>query len=123
MRYLIMIYSNPRSRSIWEGLSDEQRAAGVASYRALNEELARTGEIVVSEPLAGPAEGRRVSTETGSVLTTDGPFAEAKEHLAGFYLIDCDGMERAVELASRVPESGLGLVEVRPVIDRGVYGI
>lgn len=123
MRYLIMIYSNPRSRHAWETLTDEQRAAGVAGYRALNEELTRTGEMVASDPLADPSQARRVSTEGGRLSTTDGPFAESKEHLAGFYLIDCSGMERAVELASRIPEAGLGLVEVRPAIDRSVYGI
>ncbi|HEX4215720.1 MAG TPA: YciI family protein [Candidatus Dormibacteraeota bacterium] len=123
MRYLIMIYSNPQSRRVWENLTDEQRAEGAASYRGLNEELARTGEIVASEPLAGTSQAKRISTEGGHLLTTDGPFAEVKEHLAGFYLIECAGMERAVELASRVPEARLGLVEVRPVIDRSVYGI
>lgn len=53
----------------------------------------------------------------GRTITTDGPFAEVKEHLAGFYLIECDSMERAVELAARVPDAASGEVEVRPVLD------
>jgi hypothetical protein len=56
-----------------------------------------------------------VRVDEGRTLTTDGPFAEAKEHLAGFYVLDVAGEERAVEIASKVPEAALGLVEVRPV--------
>jgi hypothetical protein len=55
----------------------------------------------------------------GQTLTSDGPFAEAKELLAGFFLLECDTPERAVEVAARVPEAGLGLVEVRPVLELG----
>jgi hypothetical protein len=59
----------------------------------------------------------------GRTITTDGPFAELKEHLAGFYLLDCESIERAVEIAARIPEAALGLVEVRPVMDISAPGI
>jgi hypothetical protein len=119
MKYLILIYSNPASREIWEGFSDDERAAGFRYYAALTEELAASGELIVTEALADPSLTRRVSVRDGQTLTSDGPFAEAKELLAGFYLLECDSPERAVEVAARVPEAELGLVEVRPVLELG----
>ena len=117
MKYLILIYSNPMSREIWEGLSDDQRAVGFKSYSALNDDLRASGEMIVTEALADPSLAKRVTVREGRAMTTDGPYAEAKELLAGFYLIECESMERAIEHAARVPEAQLGLVEVRPVLD------
>ena len=119
MKYLILIYSNPASREIWEGFSDEQRAEGFRYYGALTEELAASGELIVTEALADPSLTRRVTVRDGRALTSDGPFAEAKELLAGFFLVECDSMERAVEVAARMPEAELGLIEVRPVLQLG----
>jgi hypothetical protein len=119
VKYLVLIWSNPASRAIWEGFSDEQRAEGFRYYAALTEELAANGELIVSEALADASLTRRVSVRDGQTLTSDGPFAEAKELLAGFFLLDCESMERAVEVAARVPEAELGLVEVRPVRELG----
>ncbi|MBB5802408.1 hypothetical protein F4560_002176 [Saccharothrix ecbatanensis] len=116
MKYLVLIYSNPESRAIWDRMAQEDRATGLEAYAALNEELAASGELVVTEALADPALTTRVTVREGQALTTDGPFAEAKELLAGFYLVDCETRERAVEIAARVPEAQLGLVEVRPVL-------
>jgi hypothetical protein len=118
VKYLIMIYSNPMSRAVWEKFSQEQRAEGLTVYDALRDDMIASGEYIVSEALADPSLGRRVSVQDGQTLTSDGPYAEVKEHLAGFFLIECDSMERAVERAARVPEAALGLVEVRPVFDR-----
>lgn len=119
MKYMILIHSNPESRKVWEGLSAAQRAEGMALYTALDDALAASGEMIVSEALADPSLGKRVTVRDGQAITSDGPFAEAKEHLAGFYLIECESMERAVEHAARVPEAegGYGVVEVRPVLD------
>lgn len=119
MKYLILIYSNPASREIWEGFSDEQRAEGFRYYGALTEELAASGELIVTEALADPSLTRRVTVRDGQTVTSDGPFAEAKELLAGFFLVECDSMERAVEVAARMPEAELGLIEVRPVLTLG----
>jgi hypothetical protein len=119
VKYLILIYSNPASREIWEGFSDEQRAQGFRYYGAITEELAASGELIVTEALADPSLTRRVTVRDGQTLTSDGPFAEAKELLAGFYLLECDSMERAVEVAARLPEAELGLIEVRPVLTLG----
>ena len=119
MKYLVLIYSNPASREIWEAFSDEQRAEGFRYYGAITEELAASGELIVTEALADPSLTRRVTVRDGQTLTSDGPFAEAKELLAGFFLVECDSMERAVEVAARMPEAELGLIEVRPVLQLG----
>ncbi len=119
MKYLVLIYGNPASREIWEGMTDEQRSTGLDAYRALNDELDASGERIVSGPLADPALTRRLpATET---LFTDGPFAEVKELLAGFYLLECDSFDRAVEVAGKVPEAAYGLVEVRPLMDLSAF--
>jgi hypothetical protein len=119
VKYLILIYSNPASREIWEGFSDDQRAEGFRYYAALTEELAASGELIVSEALADPSLTRRVSVRDGQAITSDGPFAEAKELLAGFFLLECESIDRAVEVAARVPEAEFGLVEVRPPLNLG----
>ncbi|MGW5719737.1 YciI family protein [Amycolatopsis sp. NPDC003865] len=116
MKYVVLIYGNPGSRQAWEGMSEEQRAAGLAYYQQLNDDLDDSGERIVSERLAYPELATRISAGT----TTDGPFAEAKEFLAGFYLLDCADLDRAVEIAKRIPEAAFGAVEVRPVM--GLHG-
>jgi hypothetical protein len=115
VKYLILIYSN---EAAWSALSDEQRASVGAGHTALTEEFADSGELIVSHGLADPSMGKRVSVHDGQTMTSDGPFAEAKEHLAGFYLIDCESIERAVEYAAKAPDAEFGTVEVRPVLVR-----
>jgi hypothetical protein len=116
MKYLILIYGNPQSRAIWQGFSSAQRAEGLAYYAALTEDLAASGELIVSHALADPSLTRRLPALEGQSLATDGPFAEIKEQLAGFFLIECPSMDRALEIAARVPEAAFGLVEVRPIM-------
>ena len=116
MKYVILIWSNPRSRELWVSFSKEERGEGLAAYAELVEDLSASGELVVTEALADPALTKRVTAGDGGTMTSDGPYAEAKELLAGFFLVDCESGERAVEIAARVPEAGLGLVEVRPVM-------
>ena len=110
MRFVILIASNPESRAVWESMDPVAQADGIAVYARLVAELRASGELVETERLAEPSAGVLVGA-------TDGPFAEAKEFLAGFFIVDCSGMERAVEIASRIPEAAKhGLVEVRPVL-------
>jgi hypothetical protein len=122
VKYVILIYRNPASRQLWESLSDSDRTAGLEVYRKLNEDLVASGEYVASEALAYPEDGRQVWRREDGSISSDGPYAEVKEHLAGFFLLDCAGLERAVEIAGRVPEADLGLVEVRPVFDLATLG-
>jgi len=119
MKYLILIYGNPESRAVWESFSDAQKAEGFAYYAGLEEQLAASGELIVAEALADASQTKRVAVSEGRTVTTDGPFAEAKEQLAGFFLLDCESIERAVECAARMPEAEYGLVEVRPVLELG----
>ncbi len=114
MKFMILIHSNPQSREIWENFAQEQKKAGLEYYAELAADLAASGELIITEALAAPSQGQRVGVE---VLATDGPFAEVKEHLAGFFLVDCVSFDRALQIAARVPEADLGLVEVRPVAD------
>jgi hypothetical protein len=116
MKYLLLIYQNPGSREIWESFSDAERAEGLQAYAALNEELAASGELIATEALADVSQAKRVTVREGQAITSDGPFAEVKEQLAGFYLVDAESMERAIAIAVRIPEADMGLVEVRPIM-------
>lgn len=119
MKYMILISHNPASQQVWESFTAAQRAEGWQYYASLNEDLNASGEMIISEALADPSLAKRIRVAEGQVMTTDGPFAEAKEHLAGFFLVDCESMDRAVEIAGQVPEAMFGLVEVRPVLQLG----
>jgi hypothetical protein len=114
---MILIQSNPQFLERFDALGPAQREEFGRAHFALSDELAASGELIVSEALADPALAKRITTLDGRTSSTDGPFAEAKEHLAGFYLVDCDSEARAVEIAARVPDAIWGLVEVRPVLD------
>ena len=117
MKYLIMVLSNPESAAALRRLSEEQGREFGRRHRALSEALADSGELVVSEGLDDQANAVRVRLRDGETMTTDGPFAEVKEQLAGFYLVECESLERAVEIAARVPDAAFTDVEVRPVLD------
>jgi hypothetical protein len=117
MKYMVLIYSNPESRQSWEGFSPAERGAGLEAYAGLHADLAASGELLAAEALAEPARGHRVVVPGGRKAATDGPFAESTEHLAGFFLLDCATIERAMQIAAHIPEAELGLVEVRPVED------
>lgn len=117
MKYLILIHSNPESLKVWDSLSDDQRMDFGRGHMALTESLAESGELIVSEGLADPATAKYVSVREGRTVASDGPFAEVKEHLAGFYLIECESIERAIGLAAKAPDAAYSYVEVRPILD------
>ncbi|WP_435068991.1 YciI family protein [Amycolatopsis thermoflava] len=121
MKFLVLIYRNAASQAVWESLADDEKRQGLTAYEALDRDLAESGELVTSASLAPPETGKRVLVSDGQVVAGDGPFAEVKEQLAGFYVLDCGSLERAVEWAARIPEAGLGLVEVRPTQDLSVF--
>ena len=118
MKYMILIHSNPHFSERWEKLSDTEREEFGRRHYTLRDELADSGELVLAEALGDPSLSQRVTARDGQTMTTDGPFAEVKEHLAGFYLVDCATGERALAIAAQVPDAVWGLVEVRPVLDR-----
>jgi hypothetical protein len=117
MRYMILIQSNERSLAVWETLTEQQRTDFGVGHLKLNEEMAEAGVHVASEGLADPSLATWVSVRDGRTITSDGPFAEVKEHLAGFYVIDVADAEEAVRWAAKVPDAAYTQVEVRPVLD------
>ena len=117
MKYMILIHSNEHSLDLWATMTDEERENFGRGHLRLTQEMAESGELIVSEGLADPELAKWVSVRDGEVFASDGPFAEVKEHLAGFYLLDCDSMERAVEWAAKVPDALRREVEVRPILD------
>jgi hypothetical protein len=117
VKYLIMIQSNNQSRAAWETWTREQQMEFGRAHYALSDELAAAGLLVASEGLTDPSLSTTVQVRDGQTLTTDGPFAESKEYLAGFYLVDVEKLEDAVEIAARLPDAAVTSVEVRPVFD------
>jgi hypothetical protein len=116
MKYLILIYTNPEMRAYWEALTDAQRADAARAHTAIVDELVASGELVVSSPLADVSHTKRPVVRDGQLMTTDGPYAEVKEHLAGFYVVDCESQERALDVFAKLPEAAYGAVEVRPTL-------
>lgn len=117
MKYLILIQSNPRSLEVWERMSDEQRMAFGRDHRKLSGEMEEAGVYVAAEGLADPSLAKWVSVRNGATIASDGPYAEVKEHLAGFYLIDCPSLDEAIAWAAKVPDAANTEVEVRPILD------
>ncbi|MEV8377182.1 YciI family protein [Kribbella sp. NPDC056861] len=111
---MLLIYSNPES---WAGLSAEQRDGLARSHEELSRELTERGMLVSAAGLADPITTRTVMIRDDTRTTTDGPYAEAKEHLAGFYLVECDTIDEAIDYAARMPDAKYLAVEVRPVMD------
>ena len=114
MKYLLMIYHAPGA---FDALPEEQRTALGPDFDAFYKELTASGEFVSGAALADPASGRTVRVRDGLPATTDGPFAEAKEQLAGYYIVDCESIERATEIAANDPASRLWAIEVRAIMD------
>jgi hypothetical protein len=124
MKYLLLIYSNPenwehpiyRETSAFRELPAEERHALDRQAEALIAELRESGELIVGMALGDPSVARTVRVRHGVPAVTDGPFGEAKEHLAGGFVIDCDRPERAAEIAARFPDASFAAVEVRPIV-------
>ena len=115
MKFLIGLHINP---TVLDALTDEEKTALGAGHGAFIEALKESGELIVTQALADPSQAAVVSVRNGQPVVTDGPFLESKEYFGGFYLIDVENKERAIELAARIPDAaipGLG-VEVRQVM-------
>ena len=114
VKYMLLIYSNAES---WASLSAEQREGLSRAHESLSRELSEQGLLVSAAGLADPITTRTVQVRDDTTMTTDGPYAEAKEHLAGFYLVECDDIDQAIGYAARMPDAEYLAVEVRPVMD------
>jgi hypothetical protein len=114
MKYLLQIYSD-RAFDTYETLSDEQREAITAEYFALVE----APGVVGSARLQPIETATTVQVRNGETLLTDGPFVDAKEHLGGYYLVEADNLDVALEVAARIPAARMGgAIEVRPLVER-----
>jgi hypothetical protein len=114
MNYILQIYSGD-SISLWESLSESEQSAVMGEYFALNQAPGITG----GGQLEDASTATTVRVEDGRTLTTDGPFPETKEALGGYYLLEADDLDQAIEMASRIPAARMGgAVEVRPLVQR-----
>ncbi len=112
MKYALLIYSNPARKA-----TDEDRAAELDAYSKFTSAITERGINLGGEALHGADSATTVRVRNGDVVTTDGPFAETKEVLAGFYLIEVPDLDVALEVAADLPGSWTGSVEIRPVWD------
>ncbi len=113
MRYLLQIYM-PEDGSVWERLSEDEKSALSGEYVALMQAPGVTG----GAQLQPATSATTIRVQDGSPLTTDGPFLETKEALGGYYLLEVDDLDAAIELAARVPAARMGgAVEVRPLVE------
>jgi hypothetical protein len=114
VRYMLLIYQNPAS---FETLSEEERNAVMGEVGTIMGELTESGEWLGGEGLADPSQTKTVKVRDGVPAVTDGPYLEAKEHLVGYCLLECESVERATDIATRWPDARWWGVEVRPLMD------
>jgi hypothetical protein len=112
MRYLLLIYA-PETM---DAPADDAAAAELAAYAAFTADIKARGLFEAGEALAPTTTATTVRVDaSGRIVTTDGPFAETKEALGGFYLIDARDLDEAIEIAARIPAARHGSIEVRPI--------
>ena len=113
MQYLLLIHDDEQ---LWASMSDEERGAYFGEYMRFTQELVDAGVHVGGNQLQGTDSATVVRVREGETLTTDGPFAETKEQLAGYYLIEAETLDDALDWAARIPSARIGTIEVRPVV-------
>jgi hypothetical protein len=113
MQYLLLIYDDEAKSA---KMAEDERNALYGAYRAYTNELRDSGAYVAADQLHPTATATSVRIRDGEQLTTDGPFAETKEQLGGFYLIEVDSPEEAIEWAAKIPSARTGTIEVRPLV-------
>jgi hypothetical protein len=114
VKYMLLIWDNPDTREVFFG---DQGAEMMREVDTIMRELTESGELVGGEALADPSNTRTVRVRDGVPAITDGPFAEAKEHMGGYLIVECDTPERATEIAARWPNARFCAMEVRPIMD------
>jgi hypothetical protein len=112
VKYLALIYSD---EGAWEALSDDERTQFYADYMAFSEEGRKAGVVLGGDELEAVRSATTVRVRDEQTVVSDGPYAETKEALGGYYLLECASMDEAIEWASRIPGAGHGAVEVRQV--------
>lgn len=114
MKYMLLIYGNEEA---FTSVGAETLAEIIRETDALNQELSESGELIGAYGVADEVNTKMVRVTDGTPVITDGPYAEAKEFLGSFSIVDCDSLERALEIAARAPSARYWGVEVRPLMD------
>ena len=114
MKYLCLIYENEKN---WETMPPADSDAIMNEYFAFTGDIQKNGKYIAGEALQPTVTATTVRVRNGKVSTTDGPFAETKEQLGGFYLIEAKDLNDAIQVAAKIPSARLGAIEVRPVVD------
>jgi len=112
MRYLLMICTEETTD---EASSPEEQAAGMAEYGAFMEEMGTRGVLQGGERLRPTTDATTVRVRDGETVTSDGPFAETKEQVGGYFVVDCKDLDEAIEVAAKIPGARFGSIEVRPI--------
>ncbi len=112
MRYLCLIYDD---ESKWGTMPKEQAEAMMGEYFAFTEGVKQSGHYVGGEALQPTQTATSVRVRNGKISTTDGPFAETKEALGGYYLINAKDLNDAIQVAAKIPSSRIGTIEIRPI--------
>ena len=116
MKYLCLIYDEEKKL---EAMSQDEGNAFMGEYFAFTDGIRKSGHYVAGEALQPIATATTIRIRNGKMATTDGPFAETREQLGGFYLIEARDLNDAIQVAAKIPSARLGSVEVRPVVDFG----
>jgi hypothetical protein len=113
MQYMLLIYNSPSS---WDSLTEAEQGEIFGAYGTFTEELQSSGKMVAGDALQPISTATSIRIREGETLTTDGPFAETKEVLGGYYLIDVDTLDEALEWGAKIPGATYGTIEVRPIV-------
>jgi hypothetical protein len=113
MEYLLMIYDEEK---LWTKMSDSERGKLMADYGAFTKDIIASGHFKGGNPLQPTASATTVRVRDGKSVLTHGPFAETREQLGGYYLVEAKDLDEATGLAARIPSARFGSIEVRPVM-------
>ena len=114
MKYLCLIYENEQE---WASLSEEQGNAIMSEYYAFTDDYRKSGHVLAGDALQPTNTATTVRVRNGKLSTTDGPFAETREQLGGYYLIEAKDLNEAIQIAAKIPAARNGSIEVRPVME------
>lgn len=114
MKYMLLIYGE---EGAWSKFSEAEQQSIMQNYRQFTEEIKASGHYVTGSQLHDASSATSVRIRDGKQLATDGPFAETREQLGGYYLVEAANLDEAIGLAARIPSAKFGTVEVRPLFE------
>ncbi len=116
MQYMLLIYQNEKA---WAAMPEDERGKQFAAYMKFTDDIKKSGHFKAGDALQGTQTATTVRVRNQKTQTTDGPFAETREHLGGYYLIDAKDLDEATKIAARIPDASIGdgSIEIRPVMN------